>query len=86
MSQLINNYPIFEGSQVLTSDQLNQLGAYLDQQNRLTRSKLIGMGIACGLKILPFPNGLRISMGLGVTSEGFLIQIGKPFDATHYRP
>ncbi|GMQ30008.1 carboxypeptidase-like regulatory domain-containing protein [Algoriphagus confluentis] len=86
MSQLINNYPIFEGSQVLTSDQLNQLGAYLDQQNRLTRSKLIGMGIACGLKVLPFSNGLRISKGLGITSEGFLIQIGRQFDASHYRP
>ncbi|GMQ25620.1 hypothetical protein Aoki45_23020 [Algoriphagus sp. oki45] len=86
MSQLINNYPIFEGSQVLTSDQLNQLGAYLDQQNRLTRSKFIGMGIACGLKVRPLSNGLSISKGLGVTSEGFLIQIGKQFDATHYRP
>ncbi|SHO62235.1 carboxypeptidase-like regulatory domain-containing protein [Algoriphagus zhangzhouensis] len=86
MSQIISTYPIFEGSQVLTSDQLNQLSAYLDQQNRLTRSKLIGMGIVCGLQIQPFPNGLSISKGLGITSEGFLIQNGKRFDATHYRP
>lgn len=86
MSQIISTYPIFEGSQVLTSDQLNQLSAYLDQQNRLTRSKLIGMGIVCGLQIQPLPNGLSISKGLGITSEGFLIQNGKRFDATHYRP
>ena len=38
MSKVIKTYPIFEGSQVLTSAQLNQMTAYLDQQNRLTRS------------------------------------------------
>lgn len=85
MSQIIPTYPIFEGSQVLTSDQLNQLSAYLDQQNRLTRSKLIGIGIVGGLQIQPFPEGLKISKGLGITSEGFLIQIGTDFAATHYR-
>lgn len=86
MSQIIPTYPIFEGSQVLTSDQLNQLSAYLDQQNRLTRSKLIGIGIVCGLQIQPLTAGVKISKGLGITSEGFLIQIGTDFLATHYRP
>lgn len=86
MSQIIPTYPIFEGSQVLTSDQLNQLSAYLDQQNRLTRSKLIGIGIVCGLQIQQLTGGLKISKGLGITSEGFLIQIGTNFSATHYRP
>lgn len=86
MSQIIPSYPIFEGSQVLTSDQLNQLSAYLDQQNRLTRSKLIGIGIVCGMQIQPLTAGLKISKGLGTTSEGFLIQIGTDFNATHYRP
>lgn len=85
MSQIIPTYPIFEGSQVLTSDQLNQLSAYLDQQNRLTRSKLIGIGIVCGLQVHPLAGGLKISKGLGITSEGFLIQIGTDFSATHYR-
>jgi hypothetical protein len=85
MSQIITTYPIFEGSQVLTSEQLNQLGAYLDQQNRLTRSKLIGIGIGCGLQIQPSTDGLQISPGLGITSEGFLIQVGQTFKATHYR-
>lgn len=83
MSQIISTYPVFEGSQVLTSTQLNQLSAYLDQQGRLTRSKLIGIGIVCGLQIEPLPNGLRITKGLGITSEGFLIQSGR-FDASHY--
>lgn len=85
MSQIISTYPIFEGSQVLTSTQLNQLSAYLDQQGRLTRSKLIGIGIVCGMQVQPFPQGLQITKGLGITSEGFLIQ-GGTFNATHYRP
>ncbi len=85
MSQIISTYPIFEGSQVLTSTQLNQLAAYLDQQGRLTRSKLIGMGIVCGMQVQPYPQGLQITKGLGITSEGFLIQAGN-FKATHYRP
>ena len=86
MSQIITTYPIFEGSQVLTSEQLNQLSAYLDQQNRLTRSKLIGIGIVCGMQVQPTSEGFKISKGLGITSEGFLIQIGQDFLATHYRP
>jgi len=85
MSQIISTYPIFEGSQVLTSTQLNQLTSYLDQQGRLTRSKLIGIGIVCGMQVQPFPQGLQITKGLGITSEGFLIQSGN-FKATHYRP
>jgi hypothetical protein len=85
MSQIISNYPIFEGSQVLTSTQLNQLSAYLDQQGRLTRSKLIGIGVVCGMQVQPFAEGLQITKGLGITSEGFLIQSGT-FNATHYRP
>ncbi|MEB2782571.1 Ig-like domain-containing protein [Algoriphagus sp. C2-6-M1] len=84
MSQIISTYPIFEGSQVLTSTQLNQLSAYLDQQGRLTRSKLIGIGVVCGMQVQPFPQGLQITKGLGITSEGFLIQSGN-FNATHYR-
>lgn len=80
MSNLINTYPVFESSQVLTSSQLNQVTAYLDQQSRLTRSKLIGMGIVCGLD-LEYSNSegspeISISKGVAITSEGFLISVG----------
>ena len=71
----INNYPVFEGSQVLTSEQLNDLFSYLDQQNRFTRSKLIGIGIVCGLQITTTPNSVVLSKGLGITSDGFLIKM-----------
>ena len=77
MSQLLNSYPVFEGNQVLTSSQLNQLVAYLDEQNRQTRAKLIGTGIVCGLELAyddtVSPITITISKGMGVTSQGYLI-------------
>ena len=77
MNTIIKNYPVFERNQVLTNTQLNQLVKYLDQQNRLTRTSLIGLGIVCGLNVLcETTDTLTITKGVGVTSEGFLIQTG----------
>ncbi|MGZ4118693.1 MAG: hypothetical protein ACXVPY_14495, partial [Bacteroidia bacterium] len=89
MSTLLNSYPIFENNQVLTSSQLNELVAYLDEQNRLTRVKLIGDGIACGFD-LNFNNSvtpyeLTIFQGMGITSAGFLITEGDCV-VRRYRP
>ncbi len=89
MSTILNTYPIFESNQVLTSPHLNQLVSYLDQQNRLTRAKLIGMGVACGLELSyepsPSPLTLTISKGTGVTSEGYLINLSE-CPTIKYRP
>ncbi len=75
-----NEYIVFEPDQVLTNDHLNQLFYYLDRQNRLTRIKLIGMGIVCGftLEIKPTDDKssiscITITKGCGVTSQGYLI-------------
>jgi len=38
-------------NQVLTSGHLNDVFDFLDEQTRLTRSNLIGIGIVCGLEI-----------------------------------
>ena len=68
-------YPVFENGQVLTSGLLNDIIDYVEPQERLTRSKLVGIGIVCGLK--PDWNAaartLRLSRGVAVTSEGYLI-------------
>ena len=45
------NYPDFVPDQVLTSDHLNDLFDYLDNQGRMTRSNLSGIGIVCGLQV-----------------------------------
>jgi len=73
-----DNYPIFEANQVLTSTHLNQIFNYLDEQERLTRANLIGIGIVCGLEISLDPQALagptiNLTKGCGVTSEGYLI-------------
>ncbi len=83
-----NTYPIFEADQILTSGHLNDLVVYLEEQERLTRNKLIGIGIACGLE-LKYAGGrgrkaTAISKGVGVTSEGFLVVMDETI-CTHIR-
>ena len=68
-----NTYPIFVADQVLTADHLNEVVSYLDEQDRLSRNKLIGIGIVCGLELKTSSEQIDISKGVGVTSEGFLI-------------
>jgi len=71
-------YPIFESGQVLTSRHLNDLGRYLEQQDRLSRSLLTGIGVVCGLEpsFDESTNTLTVSGGVAVTSEGYLITLG----------
>lgn len=74
-SSLNEVYPVFEPNQLLTSNHLNQLRNYLDTQDRLSRVKLIGIGILCGLDVTFESNRIKISKGTGITSEGFLINL-----------
>ncbi len=72
-----DTYPFFEANQVLTNAHLNQQFNYLDEQERLTRANLIGIGIVCGLDIKldneTTPTTIFLSRGCGITSEGYLI-------------
>lgn len=72
-----DGYPIFEANQVLSHSHLNRFFDYLDEQERLTRANLIGIGIVCGLEIsLSVKDGapiITVSKGCGITSEGYLI-------------
>lgn len=72
-----SDYPIFVANQVLTNDNLNDLFGYLDEQERITRTNLIGMGIVCGLQIKTDPTGnsIAISKGVGVTSSGYIVSV-----------
>src|SRR5215831_11608027 len=73
MESLLDHYPVFEANQVLTSLHLNEVFDYLDQQERQTRSHLIGIGIICGLEIKLSGGVIALSKGCGVTSEGYII-------------
>ena len=78
-------YIVFEPDQVLTNDHLNETFNYLDQQNRWTRNKLIGIGIVCGLDIVLNPGVIEITQGCGITSQGYLITQDTT-DYTYYIP
>jgi hypothetical protein len=69
-------YPVFEANQVLSDLHLNEIFGYLDEQERLTRANLIGIGIVCGLEISfdqSTPPTIQLTKGCGVTSEGYLV-------------
>ncbi len=71
-------YPIFEADQVLTHEQLNALRAYLDQQQRWSRTCLTGVGIVCGFEVrtqtLGSARSITVTGGVGITSTGHLIK------------
>jgi PKD repeat protein len=73
------NYPEFVPDQILTSSNLNDMFNYLDEQDRLTRTNLIGVGIVCGLEVSINASytQLTISAGCGITSGGYLITFPK---------
>ncbi|QDK82123.1 hypothetical protein EXU85_27350 [Spirosoma sp. KCTC 42546] len=67
---------IFRPDSILTADQLNLLFGFLLNQEQLTRTRLIGVGIVCGLKpVLNANNTITISAGCGVPSEGDLLSL-----------
>lgn len=86
MESLLDHFPVFEANQVLMSSHLNDAFDYLDQQERQTRSRLIGIGIVCGLEIRLAGNAIALGKGCGVTSEGYLIVEPEDVSLVAYRP
>lgn len=87
-SALATQYAVFERDQVLTHTQLNEVGTWLDQQDRLSRTSLFGTGIATGLKAsLAFDGrSVTVSAGLGITTDGDLIRLPQAVQRSHVRP
>ncbi len=73
------NYPEFQPDQLLTADDLNHVFDFLDLENRITRTNLIGIGIVCGLEVSKSASGdtVTITKGTGITSHGYIITHGK---------
>ena len=87
MKPSIDMYPVFEANQVLTNHHLNQVFNFLDEQERLSRANLIGIGIVCGLEIEMNSDGsaIHISKGCGITSEGYLVVEPEDVNLVSYR-
>lgn len=73
LKEVSTDYAVFERDQVLTETQLNSVVEYLDDQSRLTRTQLLGIGIVGGLWPSLGKEELVVSKGVGVTSDGDLI-------------
>lgn len=101
LAEITTQYHTFEDNQVLTKDQLNEFIGYFEDQDRMSRIFLSGVGIVCGFE-LSFDSGkpsVTISQGAGVTTDGDLIKLRKNIDGsnlksidlssveyTHYKP
>lgn len=74
-----NIYNRFRPDQVLTHNNLNAILDYFEDQDRWTRTSLIGVGIGCGLdfQVKNTSNGLiiEITQGVAVTTDGDIIEI-----------
>ena len=73
LDKIETGFTVFETDQVLTPDQLNSVADYLDDQERLTRVALLGVGIACGLWPSVQAGNVRLSQGVGATTDGDLL-------------
>lgn len=76
LANITTHFCQFEADQVLTHTQLNGLAEYLDDQGRLTRVALVGVGLLGGLRLSPNGETLVLSAGVGVTTDGDLLRVG----------
>jgi len=75
LEEITTQYRSFVDDQVLTAEQLNTVINYFEDQNRLTRICLSGVGIVCGLDVTYTENtSIIVSDGCAVTTDGDLIQ------------
>jgi len=74
---VIKQYSVFEKNQVLTHEQLNSIADYQDDQSRLTRLNLLGVGIVCGLQVARQGDSVTVSPGVGLTTDGDLLQLDR---------
>ena len=75
LTEITTKYHTFVDNQVLTKDQLNEFVNYFDDQDRLSRVFLSGVGVVCGFKISKTSERIILTPGVGVTTDGDLIQL-----------
>lgn len=73
LQEITTGYSIFEKDQVLTERQLNSVTDYLNDQTRLTRIYLLGVGIGSGLRVSLSTTEISVTQGMGITTDGDLL-------------
>lgn len=79
LTEITTQYHTFVDNQVLTKDQLNEFISYFDDQDRLSRIFLSGVGIICGFEVSYNASkpSITITQGAGITTDGDLINLRK---------
>lgn len=86
LDEVTTGYTLFEADQVLTHHQLNSVAGYADDQIRLSRVRLSGVGIACGLQVSLAGTTVRVTGGVGVTTDGDLLYLDGDTTFDRWRP
>ena len=82
LTEITTQYHTFVDDQVLTKDQLNGFISYFEDQDRMTRAFLHGVGTVCGFKLKNVSEkSITITQGVGVTTDGDLITLRQPVSA-----
>lgn len=77
LEAIATGYSVFEKDQVLTHEQLNSVSQFLEDQDRLSRVFLLGVGIVCGLRVQLQGNVIAVSKGVGVSTDGDILFLGE---------
>jgi hypothetical protein len=85
LSKITTGHSVFENDQVLMHHHLNGLVEYADDQARLSRVKLVGVGVLDGMRPRQSGEGVRIGVGVGVTTDGDLLYLEREVVHTHFR-
>jgi len=86
LGDMVTDYTVFEPNQVLSDKQLNGVTSYLDDQERLTRIELLGVGIVGGLRVDVVDGDVRIRNGVGVTTNGDLLMLEQDTAFDRFKP
>lgn len=86
LGQIASAYTVFEADQVLSADQLNALAEVHDDQIRLSRQSLMGVGLITGLVASLQGDVLSLSPGLALTTDGDLLRVASPLRYTAFKP
>ncbi len=86
LEAITTNFRRFTKNQVLTEGHLNQIVDYFDDQIRLSRTCLSGVGIVCGFEVScnETDSEITITQGVGVTTDGDLMHLFRPADEGNY--
>ena len=77
LSTITTQYRRFTKNQVLTEVNLNEVVDFFDDQDRLTRIYLSGVGIVCGFTVSlnNTQKTITVSQGTGITTDGDLFKL-----------